>query len=66
MYLSFIVCLGGAVFEELDNENVYILLDFEKLCLAAFFLSTYSTRNYYSGGKRKGTVFNMRNHFSLN
>ena len=62
MYLSFIVCLGGAVFEELDNENVYISLDLTPF----FFLSTYSTRNYYSGGKRKGTVFNMRNHFSLN
>lgn len=37
MYLSFIVCLGGAVFEELDDENVYISLDFEKLCLTPFF-----------------------------
>ena len=37
MYLSFIVCLGGAIFGELDNENVYISLDFEKLCLTPFF-----------------------------
>ena len=31
MYLTFIVCLGRAVFEDLDNENVYISLDLEKL-----------------------------------
>ena len=37
MYLSFIVCLGRAVFEELDNETVYISLAFEKLCLTFFF-----------------------------
>lgn len=41
MYLSFIVCLGEAVFEELDNENVYISLDFEKLCLTPFFFFFY-------------------------
>lgn len=35
MFLTFIVCLGRGVFEELDNENVYISLDLEN-CLTPF------------------------------
>ena len=43
MFLTFIVCLGRGVFEELDNENVYISLDLEKL-FDTLYLLPYSTR----------------------
>ena len=43
VFLTFIVCLGRGVFEELDNENVYISLDLEKL-FDTLYLLPYSTR----------------------